>query len=203
MVGSVPCRLSSEVHVDGCCVGGSSGNATDSQVQTATGEKIPKHARLMSREGREIVRPGYSAQAPAARIGATRGSMHAPKYIKTTSYREENESMQGVQPREVMHAPKYIKVASFVVVNESRQRTEIGGSKKSMQENKADNEIAQDGTVSESQPVKGHRGRPAPRWCPMGLSKTHDIGCRKCTRRSSPRSRGRKSGMSCLHKQGR
>jgi hypothetical protein len=60
MVGSVPCKLSSKVHINGRCVFGAKDKGVEREaVETDAGRSF-KHSRVMSAEGQEIVGPGYS-----------------------------------------------------------------------------------------------------------------------------------------------
>jgi hypothetical protein len=60
-MGSVPCKTSSEVHVNGQHVVGFNTERVDSQatMMDATEEQRLKHSRLMSCEGHKIIGPGY------------------------------------------------------------------------------------------------------------------------------------------------
>jgi hypothetical protein len=59
LVGSVPCRLSSELHVDGQWVAYKRGKETGYQVvlTSHTEDANPKRARIVTAEGREVVGP--------------------------------------------------------------------------------------------------------------------------------------------------
>jgi hypothetical protein len=61
MVGSWPCKVSSEIHINGCCVSEpvheDKGKITAPKPEE---RKDPKRARVVLSKGCEVVRPGYS-----------------------------------------------------------------------------------------------------------------------------------------------
>jgi hypothetical protein len=60
MVGAVPCKLSSELHVNGQRVFRAKDKSMEREVVVADAGRSPKRSRVISAEGREVVGPGYS-----------------------------------------------------------------------------------------------------------------------------------------------
>jgi hypothetical protein len=91
MVGSWPCKVSSEIHINGRCV--SEPVREDKGKMTATkpeDEKDPKRARVVLSKGREVVRPGYSRLTGAAAKVTDRGeNSDNPSQVNRVSKTEQ------------------------------------------------------------------------------------------------------------------
>jgi hypothetical protein len=94
-----------------------------------------------------------------------------PGYMRIDGRQGERGGTQGVLPRRSMRATRHVEAIGSAVISESRQKIETGGNELLVQKDKAGGEML-GGTFGKLRPSKGYRGAPAPRWCPMGLSKT-------------------------------
>jgi hypothetical protein len=81
MVGSIPCRLSSEIHVDGQRVATTPGHEMMGKEQ----EACPKWARVMSAHGQEIVGPGYTVRACSGEDGLENRSMQREEFPRASA----------------------------------------------------------------------------------------------------------------------
>jgi hypothetical protein len=63
MIGSIPCKLPSEVHVNRQRVSKAKDKGIERQMEATNVERWPKHSRLIYVEGCEIVGPCYSMPA--------------------------------------------------------------------------------------------------------------------------------------------
>jgi hypothetical protein len=63
MIGLIPCRVLSEVHLDGRRVMSVVAEETEGQSSMAgcVGVKEVKHARVVTSAGHEVIRPGYTS----------------------------------------------------------------------------------------------------------------------------------------------
>jgi hypothetical protein len=83
MVGSWPCKVSTEIHINGQCVSElvreDKGEAT---VPESEDEKDSKRTRMVLSKGHEVVRPGYSRlSGDAARVTDRGGESGSPNWV--------------------------------------------------------------------------------------------------------------------------
>jgi hypothetical protein len=93
-----------------------------------------------------------------------------------------------------MRATRHVEAIGSAVISESRQKIETGGNELLVQKDKAGGEEMLGGTFGKLWPSKGYRGAPAPRWCPMGLSKTQRCRLQKMRQGARQEGKGEEAG---------
>jgi hypothetical protein len=152
MIGPVPCRVASEVHVDGRHIAqAGTVQETSGKVGVRTGpetSKMPrqKHTLVMTAEGREVVGPGYSTCKLVTKKDVAESSLHGEQRTK------------GVVGQDC------VKVHSA--------RTDLGGIATRGLRGTGNPCLGSRLRKQDTEPRRGEKKVQAPRWCPSGLSKT-------------------------------
>jgi hypothetical protein len=171
MVGSWPCRVSSEVHINGRRV--SDPIREDKGKAVATGqedEKDPTRARVMLSQGREVVGPGYSKLSSAAATLMDKGrssdilnrvTQVGDKDGQPGNMETRKKGKRSGQVGRVSNTKQEPRSASWVANTEQHSVT-------------MENRVTQDSRGRK--PEEGKRVAPSQklvaRWCLRGITKT-------------------------------
>jgi hypothetical protein len=147
LVGSIPCRLSSKVHIDGRRIIGQHASATGHQmmVHKCVGEANLKQARVMSAEGHEVIGSGYS------------------DLMNMNQHTDRHDGFAGTEGKKMITRHAW---------EGSEGQKDLGGNL--AQEYNCENSLLVwlEGKMSDSIARVNLMKVPEPRWCPGGLSKT-------------------------------
>jgi hypothetical protein len=204
MVGSWPCTVSFEVHINGRHVSEpvqeDKGKVT---VPKSEDEKDPKRTRMVLSKGREVVRPGYSrlsrdAASVTDRVGESGKTNRVDRVHReygtdrridrvTRNSQGNRDGYLGWQIDWVTQVSRGNRDSNPKSGNSSRVIKNLATMENHVTEKSANTEIwvMQDSGRRKSKEGKGvaPSKRPAPRWCPRGIIKTQKHRLQKMRQR--------------------
>jgi hypothetical protein len=208
MVGSWPCKVLSEIHINGRCVSEPVHEDKGKTMATESeDEKDSKRGSVVLSKGHQVVGPGYSSLTGAAAKLTDRGEnlgnpsrvnrvskmeQHYPSRVSQVSQNSSTDrradrvsrvNRVGNMEQKAGGSSRVANTEGQVTENltntESRVTHNSANTESRVTENSAnmENWVMQDSGGGGGRKLKEGKGgtpskRPAPRWCPRGITKT-------------------------------